>query len=186
MILDEPRDAIVSAAAFFAGRECHDERALGHHVLALEPKQRLGERRRAILDVARAAAVEESVALGELVRVDRPVGAERLDDIEMRDQEDRLERGGRPLHAHDDVRILVAVGTEHVYVGGGKACVEKALRDGVCGGRRASFLVRRLGLDELLKDRASLGLIWGERGLCTRGRGEEGESEREEERVARH
>src|SRR5689334_21249429 len=48
MILDEPRDPVVSATPLLAGGECHDERALRHDVLALEPEQRLGERGRAI------------------------------------------------------------------------------------------------------------------------------------------
>ena len=185
MVGDQPRDAVVATAAFLAGSECENERSLGHDVLALETQQRFGDRRRAALDVARAAAVEESVALRELVRIDRPVGAKRLDDIEVCDEENRLQCLRRPLHAHDDIRILVAGRAEHVDVAGGESGVEEALGDRVRGWRGAPLLVRRLNLDQLLKNRARLGLVGGERGLRPRGDWSE-EGECEEERRAGH
>ena len=130
----------------------------------------------AALDVARSAAVEEAVAFRELVRIERPVGAKRLDDIEMCNEENRLQCLRRSLHAHDDVRILVAGRAEHVDIGGGESGVEKALGNRVSGRRGAPLLVRRLDLDQLLKDRARLGLVGGEGGLRACGDwSEEGE-----------
>src|SRR5207247_1657114 len=80
----------VEGAAFLVSRERQDHIAIGREPFLLqadEIRDELGGHR---LVVARAAAVEEAVLLEERERVERPVFALGFDDVEMRQQENRL------------------------------------------------------------------------------------------------
>ena len=67
------------------------------------------------LSSPRAAPVEIAVLLDQLERIDRPVLALRLDDVEMREQQDRLARAAA-AQARDEI-ALARRGREDMHVG---------------------------------------------------------------------
>src|SRR5947207_181018 len=116
MVRHQPRHRVVAAATFFTGSERKYQRSLGYDVLAFHAQQRGGESSRSILDVAGAAPVKEAIFFGELEGIERPVRWQCFDYVEMRDQQDRLERLRGPLYPHDYARILVACGADDRYI----------------------------------------------------------------------
>ena len=153
MVLQQPLDAVVVAAAFFAGRQRYNKIPVRLIPFLLEAHERGDEDRVAILDIHRAAAVEEAVLLGEGEGIERPVLAPRLDDVEMREQDDRLLRAGfRTAQAGDEVVVLRIRGTDHLNIGGGKATVNQPVGDRLRGDRRAAARPGRVDVDELFED----------------------------------
>src|SRR5205814_2562621 len=106
---EQPFDAVVIAAAFFARRQREDQVAVGAISLLLESQERGDQNGRPILDVLPAAAVEVAVLLHEGERIHRPVFALRLDDVDMRELEDRLfaTRAVKPRELIAVLRTLV-------------------------------------------------------------------------------
>ena len=148
VVLHEPLGA-VEIAAFFVGREREDQVAIRLEAFVLQPNQVGHELRRHRLVVAGAAAVEEAVLLDERERIHRPVLALRFDDVEVREEKERLARAGAAV-AEDQV-ALARIGSEDLHVGGGEARRLQPRRDrlgrlrDVAGGR-----VGRVDLDQLL------------------------------------
>ena len=85
---DEPAYT-VRRSTLFVGREHEEDVAVRDVALLLETQQVGDEDRAHRLVVARAASVVVAVALRELERVDvgRPIALQRLDDVEMREQQ---------------------------------------------------------------------------------------------------
>ena len=105
VVLHQPVDA-VEGAAFLVGRERQNQIAIGREAFLLQANQVGDELRRHRLVVARAAAVEEAVLLEERERIERPVLALGLDDVEMREQQQRLAARAGAARARDQVALL--------------------------------------------------------------------------------
>ena len=93
VVLEQPLDAeAIAVEDFLVGLERDDDVAIG--LVALVPvANEIGDKGSRHIFVVRAAArIEVAVVLGELERFDRPVVADSRNDIEMRNQEDRLAR----------------------------------------------------------------------------------------------
>jgi hypothetical protein len=111
------------------------------------------------------------------VGVGRPVGAQCLDYIHVAEEEDGFFSGCTGGAEADDEVLLALIGTEQVYVFGGKAGIEEELLHGRGGG--GDVAKRRIGsvdLDELLEEVAGFRAIrvrgFEQRGLGQRGGGE--------------
>src|SRR6266513_3448555 len=102
MVPEQPAHGVVAATTLLARREREYQSSFRYDLIPLHAEQRFGECRRAILDVARPTSVEKAIAFRELVRVERPVRAQRFNDVEVRDEQNRLEHFGRALHANYD------------------------------------------------------------------------------------
>jgi hypothetical protein len=154
VVLDQPVDA-VEGAAFLVGRERQDHIAIGREPFLLEADEICDELGGHRLVVARAAAVEEAVLLEERERVERPVFALGFDDVEMRQQENRLAaRAGASAPSQDEVALL-RVRSEHLDIGSGEARGFEPCRHRLGGlGDVACRRVGRVDLDELLVDLA--------------------------------
>ena len=150
VVLHEPVDA-VEIAAFFVGREREDQIAVGDEAFLLQPNHVGDELRRHRLVVARAAAIEPAVLLEKGERIERPVLALRLDDVEVREEQQRPPRAGAVIA--DDEVVLARIGAEEVDVG-----VRKSRRPQPRGHRLGRFRhvscgrVGRVDLDELFVD----------------------------------
>ena len=90
MILEQPIDAVVGAAAFFVGGERHDDVAVGLETLSLVANQVRDPDGRLRLVVAGAASVEEAVLFGELKRIHAPVFALGFDNVGVGEEQERL------------------------------------------------------------------------------------------------
>ena len=88
MLLEEPGHAVVPAALFVGGQR-HDEIAVGHEALLPVADQVGHEGRGHGLVVGGAPAVEVAVLLEQLEGIDGPVLAVGLDDVEVREQQQR-------------------------------------------------------------------------------------------------
>ena len=165
MIVDQPRDAVVVAAFFIRG-ERDDDVALGLQAFLSIADQVGDEDRGHRLVVGGAAAVVVAVALDELERIEigRPVFLVRLDDVEMREQQQRLLRAVT-TQPRDEIALLrVARRHEDAHVFLRKSCgnesrSHRARRRGVVADG-----VGRVDLDQLFVDveqRLLLGLEIG-------------------------
>ena len=150
MILDEPIDA-VELSALLIRRQRQDQVAVERHAFALEPNHVGDEMRGHRLVVGGATPVEVAVLLEEGERIDRPVFALGLDDIEVGEQED-----GPPLAAALEPRDQIAfawVRPENPHVAVGKAGRLQASRHGLrCLGDIAGGRVRGVDLDQFFVD----------------------------------
>src|SRR5262245_53410559 len=176
-VLDQPVDA-VEAAAFFVRREGENEIAVRSKALLLQANQIRRDDRRHRFVVARAAAVEESVLLEEDERIERPVLAPRLDDVEVREEEEWLARAG-PAIARDQI-VLARIGAREHHVRRGESGGLQPRGHGLGGlGDAAGRRVGRVDLDELLENLARTAVR--RRGLggdeqCSRARGHDREA----------
>ena len=154
MVLDQPTHA-VTAATLFIGGQRDDDVAVGLKVLLLELNQVGDENRRHRLVVGGAARIEVAVTFDELERIEvgRPIGLERLDDVEVREEEERLRCVGPALAAvADDEVVLVGLDPAHEDVLLREPGVAKPLGHCVgCDGRAAPD-VHRVVLEEFLVD----------------------------------
>ena len=123
--------------------------AIERDAFALEPDDVGHELGRHALVVGRAAAVEEAVLFEEGERIDRPVRAPGLDDVEVGEQQDRPLRAVA-LQPGDQI-ALARIGSEDLNIR--EAGGFQARRHGLRRGRHVSR--RRIGgvdLDQLLED----------------------------------
>ena len=150
VILDEPLDAVVRPATLFIGGERDNDVAIRLEAFLLVEDQIREPNRGLRLVVAGPAAVEISVLLDELEGVHAPVGAQGLDDVGVREQQDRLKLAGTVVADHE-VRLLGArpanknIGIRKARRAQSSCC---CLRD---GGRRPSG-EPGLNFDEFLVD----------------------------------
>ena len=152
LVLEQPLDAVERAAAFLVGRERDDDIAIRLESLTLVPNQIRDPDRGLRLVVADAAAVEVAVLLGERERIHAPVFALRLDDVGVREQQNRPALPGAVV-AHDQVRLR-RTRSAHEDVGGWEAGGLETLGHRLGDRRRRASRVARLDLDHLLVDRA--------------------------------
>ncbi len=122
---------------------------------------------RAVLDVLCAAPVEEAITLVEGERIDRPVLSTRLNDVEMREQQQRT-LGARAAESGDEVGLL-GRRAEHVDVGNRESCILQTPGERFGGGSCGPVLVGRVELDQLLEDVAGALAIGGGRWRLPRG-----------------
>ena len=135
----------------------------------MQAEERGHQRGVGVLHVLRAAAVEVAVLLDELKRIGMPVGAQRLDHVDVAEKEDGLFLRGLGGANADDQVLLVRVGAEQLHVFGRKAGIEEALLHGLgAGGHAALRSVGGVDLDELLENVAGFGAV------AARGRGDAG------------
>ena len=165
MIVDQPRCA-VEFAAFFIGGERQDQIALRLVALAVKAQEGEDQRGVGVLHVLRAAAVEVAVLLDKLKGIGVPVGGERLDHVDVAEEEDGLfrrwarRRGcGRQGSACSD----------RDRAGARRRGAKPASRKRFCMafGRCGHAAFGRVGgvdFDELLEDVAGFGAFRGRRG----------------------
>ena len=121
------------------------------------------------LVVAGAASVEITILLGQLERVERPVLGQRLDHVEMGEQQDRLAGPGAAQPRHQIA--LARRRLEHLHVGVRKPGRAQPRRHGI--GRPPGIAGRGDGvdLDQLLVDVDGELLARGPRGHGVRAQG---------------
>ena len=181
-------------AGLLVAGEQDDDVAVRLEALGAQPQQSGGDRDHALLVVGGAAPVEIAVRRAELERLARPIGAQRVDHVHMRHQQDRLaprrprggpaqDQGGGLVVGPDDVILLdrdvgEAAGAELLLqiIGHGQA-----LAAPLHGRHRdhplvdlARLLVPLIG--RLHRDRRRLGD--GDGGGGEQGGGEDGEAHR--------
>src|SRR5439155_27122459 len=142
----------------FVWRKRHDDVARGHEAFLLQADQAREHRGVLPFHVDGATAVEPPVALGELERIERPVFAPSLDDVEMIDVEDRpLARAAAKTDDH--ARAVGTLTRSH----DGDVRLLKSVRDRPRGNgfRRDGrpFLNRRVYRDQLAQDLAAERLL---------------------------
>jgi len=168
MLVSQPRHAVVVAALLVRGEREHDV-ALGFEPFLFVADEIGDEDRGHRLVVGRAASVVEPVALDQLERVElgRPVFLVRLDDVEMRDQQQRLLLASAAQARHEIALLRVAGMHQHLHVllrepRGDQSCRHRSRRL-----RVVADGIGRVDLDQLLVDveqRALLGLELGSDG----------------------
>jgi hypothetical protein len=125
---------------------------------SLQPDQGFEDRRVLALHVDRTAAIEPAAGLGQLEGIVGPVLAPGLHDVEVADVEDRLALPA-PAEANDDIALGRVVWRDHNGdVGGRETGGEEPGGDLLRQDGRAVG-VGAVGLDQLLQDLASEGLI---------------------------
>ncbi len=156
MVAEQPVHAVVGAC-FLVGRQHQHDVAVGRVALAPQPDERRGPDGRFVLVVHGAAAVEPAIALGEGERRDGPVLGQRLHDVQVGHDENRLAHDVPAAKARDQI-APVRRRTEHLDVGLGKPRGPQPRRHGLGRARRAS----RLGgvdLDQLFENRLRQTLV---------------------------
>src|ERR1043166_2436996 len=121
--------------------------------------------------VLRPASVEVAVAVGELERIVCPIFALRLDDVEMREQQNRFARAA-PAIAHDKIHVL-RCRPHDLDAGFGKSSVTKPRRQLAGGDRRIPARSGSVRLDQLTKNRVAELMKRDGRLLSGRGRRDE-------------
>ena len=89
MLLQQKRRAVRIAAGLLVGRECGDQIVRRDEAFPPQADQRLEQRGVTVLHVDRAPAVEPAVLFGQLERIDRPVFALGIDDVEVPEEQHR-------------------------------------------------------------------------------------------------
>src|SRR5262249_31635710 len=131
VLLDEPIDTIVLSARFFVGGEGNDQVAVRTVVLLLEADQVGDPDGGHGFVVNGTAPVKVTLALEEFERIDGPVLAARLDDIEMREQQ---QRPTRPTGAVSSDQIAsLRRRAENCNIGSSKASVLQSGGHGLSG-----------------------------------------------------
>jgi hypothetical protein len=101
VVLQQPADADgVAVEDLLVGLQHQDDVAVGLVAFLAVPNHVGDEYSRHELVVDGATAVEIEVLLGQLERIDRPVLAPRLNDIDMGEQHDRLAGAGAAQSRH--------------------------------------------------------------------------------------
>src|SRR5882724_9625180 len=150
VILEQPVDSAVGAAALFVGGEGHDDVAIGFKTFLFvadqvgDPDGGLG------FVVAGAAAVEVAVFLDELERVHIPVFALGLDDVGVGEEQDGFVGAGAVIA--DDQVALLGNCAAYENVGVGETCGFESCGGGFGYRRGCAGGVPRLDLDELFVD----------------------------------
>ena len=153
VILEEPRDAVVWAAAFLVGCERNDDIAIRFVTLAPVADE-VGDPDGCLrFVVAGAAAVEVAVLFGEGEGVKAPVFPLGFDDVDVREQENWLQLAGAVIA--DDEIGLGGDGAAEEEIGLGETGGAKALRDSFCNGSGGSGGVTGFDFDDLLINTAS-------------------------------
>jgi hypothetical protein len=110
LVLREPLGTIECTTGLLTAGQSELDRAERPELLlaithqAVDPDGRLG------LVIHRAAGIEVSVLLDELEGIARPVGTLRLNDIEVCEEQDRLELGITPRVDRDEPTLLGVLG----------------------------------------------------------------------------
>src|SRR5437762_2456785 len=149
MILDNPVDAIV-VAGFFIGRECDDQVAIGHVAFLLKANERRDPYGSHGLVVGTAAAVEVTVFFGELERIQRPILTQRLNNVEMREEQHRLSAAG-PAIPRNKISFS-RIRPENLNVGFGKTGSLQPRGHHFSGCRRVADRIGGVDFDEVLID----------------------------------
>jgi hypothetical protein len=170
VILEQPVDAVRGAALLVRGQR-DDDVTVGDVALLLRPEDVRDEDRRHRLVVGRAAPVVVAVPLREDERVEigRPVGLERLDDVEMREEQQRPARARAAADPRNDV-VLLGARTADEDVGLGNAGIAEALRHRDRRRRHVARRHPRVDLDQLLVDLAGDLLVRVQRAGRVHGR----------------
>src|SRR5207245_2812829 len=94
------------------------------------------------------------------IELGRPIRLERLDDVDVRQEQQRLvRRAGTSVNPRDDV-VLLRARSAHEDVGVWNAGVAKPLRKREGDRCDAAGLVARIDLDDLFVDLSSELLVW--------------------------
>src|SRR6266403_3264971 len=105
MILEQPFDAAVRAAALFVGGEGDDDVAVGLESFLLVANQIGNPQGGLRLVVTRTASVKKTVLLYQLKRLHGPVFAFGFDDIGMGEKQDGFAVAGAVI-ANNDIALL--------------------------------------------------------------------------------
>jgi hypothetical protein len=140
----------VEAAAFLVGGQREDQIAIRREPFLLQPNQVGDELRRHPFVVSGPAAVEIAVLLEKRERIERPVLALGLHDVEMRQEEERLASAGAS-EPRDEV-ALARIGTEHLHVSRRESRGLQPRRHRVGSRRRVANRIGRVDLDQLFED----------------------------------
>src|ERR1700720_1988607 len=105
MILEQPLDAAVGAAAFFVGGEGDDDVAIGLKPFLLVANQISNPQRGLRLVVTGAPAVKITIFFDELKRLHGPVFAFGFDDIGMGEKQDGFAGAGAVI-ANNEIALL--------------------------------------------------------------------------------
>src|SRR5258706_15530348 len=111
MTLQKPIHSVKGSTLFIRGERQNDI-ALGHVTLPLKANQSSDQHGIVDLHVLSAAAIEVAILLNELERIGAPVARQRLDDIQMSNNQNRLESASAPAQACNQVTFAL-VRTQH-------------------------------------------------------------------------
>ena len=148
-LLHEPLNAL--SCRFLVGRQGDDDVAVGNEVLLPEANERSHEERSAKFVVHGAATVVIAVLLAEGIRIERPVLLPGINNIQVRDEEDRLGRCVPTAKPRDEVLVLGRK-AEDLYILHRHAGRDEPLGHRLGGLASVSGRVARVDLDELLED----------------------------------
>src|SRR6266478_919801 len=114
MVGDQPLDAVV-IATFFISRQSDDQVAVRNKMFLPEPNECGYPYCSQRFVVGGAAAVKKAKFFQQFERIDGPVLPQRLDNIQMRDQQQRLSPASTTV-PHDEIS-LARIRTENLNVG---------------------------------------------------------------------
>src|SRR5207245_1645501 len=123
MVGQQPLNS-VRRAAFFVGRESENQIPLRNPAFALQANETGHKKSIAVFYVAGAAAVEIAVHFVELegIKVGGPILFERLHDVEMGDEQNRLRAAVPASPIADHKIVLIRQRAKNVDVFCGEAC----------------------------------------------------------------
>lgn len=162
----QPADAF-RAAHFLIRRQSNDDVAIRHEPFLLQTHQRCDEYGDLLLDVGRAAALKEAVALGQREGIEtvRPVLLASVDHIYVGEKHDRA-LGARPTEARRHVAAKRSW-TDDVHIVSREAAAAQTRGHGRGCGLRAKP-VARIDFDELAKQFSRGLMVWGLHGTDRR------------------
>src|SRR6188474_3309550 len=105
-VLEQPDDAVVNPRGLLTAGEGEGDGPERTETFLAVANQAVGEDRGHRLVVARATRVEKAVLLDQLERVAFPVRALRLDDVDVREQKNRVQPRFAALESRDQVAVL--------------------------------------------------------------------------------
>jgi hypothetical protein len=160
MLRHEPVDA-VCRTTLFVGGQSQDQVARRTEIPLLHAQECGHQHSVVALGVLGAASVEESALLDEFERVDTPVAAQRFDDVQVSDKEDRFRRTCT-AQAHYDISFS-RLRPQHLHIRLGIPGLAETRGHGYGGARVVACRIRCVDLDEFLEDIPGQRLV---RGLC--------------------
>src|SRR5258708_6756217 len=115
MILQKPIHSVEDSTLFVRG-ERENDIALGHITLSLKANQCSDQNGIVDLHVLSAASIEVTILLNELERIGAPIAAQSLDNIQMANNQNRLERAGTTSPQTRNQVTLAFVWTQHADI----------------------------------------------------------------------
>ena len=161
VMLKHVGDAVDAIGGFLPAGQRQAERAARAEILRAQTDHQINEHRRHGFIVGAAAAVEETVFLDQRERIALPVGAVRVDHIDMRQQQQRAPARSSTQHRHQIAVVGAAIGRDHAQIVLTITRSAQSRRHGFSRARAGAGGFRGVDLDQFFVNGAEGGAIRG-------------------------